>query len=69
MRQGRLKIDFGPTLFFHHAGKAVKSGKPVNLFCVTNFGLLQRPPQYRERFIIGLQRDREGMSVFTAVRK
>ena len=69
MRQGSFKIGLGLTPFFHHSGEAIKPAESIELFRMADLGLLQRAAQDCERFIIGLQRDREGMAIFSAMRK
>ena len=69
MRQRRLKVNFWLDLLFHHPGKAVQSAETAQFLCMTDFGLLQRPPQDGQRLIIGFQRDREGMPIFAPVRE
>ena len=69
MRHGSFKIGFGLALFFHHSGKAIQPPESIELLTMTDLGLLQRAAQDCQRFIVGLERDREGMAIFAAMRK
>ena len=54
---------------FHRLHEGIKSSKSVDFICVSDLSLLHRAPQDLYGFIVGLERNWEGVSVFSAESK
>ena len=50
---------------FYRLHDAIKSSKCVNFICVPDLSLLQRAPEDLDGFIVGFQRNRERVRIFT----
>src|SRR5438270_13457859 len=69
MRHGLLEVGARRELLLYVAHKTIEAAKAFELFAVAQARGIQRPAQHAERFVISLERHREWMPVFAAMRK
>jgi hypothetical protein len=65
----RSKSAVGFVLLFYLANQPIEALESIQLFGVPQFRGVQSAAQHRERFIVGLQRNRERMTILAAQRK
>jgi hypothetical protein len=54
---------------FDNLNESVQPSKAVQFFAAIDFRRVQRSPQYSDRFVIGLERNRKRMPVLAAQSK
>jgi hypothetical protein len=67
MRYCRIEVRKWLALLFHFAGQSIQSPETLKLFRMPKSSCVHRTPQNGKRFIVGLQRHGEGMSIFATV--
>ena len=65
----RIEFGLGFKLGLDRANEAFQPTKAVELVSAAEFCLIERCPEKIERFVIGLQRHRKRMAIFTAMGK
>ncbi len=64
-----VEIGDGILCIFHDARQAVEAFEAIELFAVAEAGGIQSVAEDGERFVVGLERNREGVAVFSSVGK
>jgi hypothetical protein len=59
----RFEIRLRTAVLLDGAGEAVEAGEALELVGIAHAGAIERSPQDRDGFIVGLERHREGMAI------
>ena len=69
MLHRRIEFRKRLTLFFDFTGQPIQSPEALKLFHVSKSSCFQAPPKDSERLVVDLERHRERVAVFAAVRE
>src|ERR1035441_624440 len=69
MLNRRIEVRNRLTLFFHFTGQPIQSPEALKLLDVSKSSCFETPPKDSERLVVDLERHRERVPVFAAVRE